>query len=83
MNIKPITVEDYKDYARRHGMQINVSDAELQEILDIGNKHEQEHIKARELMREAHRERMSRLMERITYPEPPKDLDEFFKRGEG
>lgn len=83
MEVKPITVEDYKDYAQRHGIQINVSDAELQEILDLGNKHEQEHIKARESMRERHRERMEKLMEKVTHPNPPKDLDEFFKRGEG
>ena len=66
MKLKPITLEDYKDYAKRHGMKITISDDELQKVLDAGNKLEQEHIKAREAMREAHRERMEKLMSKVS-----------------
>jgi len=66
MDVKPITLEDYKDYAKRHGMKITISDDELQKVLDAGNKIEQEHIKACEAMREAHRERMEKLMAKVS-----------------
>jgi len=66
MDVKPITLEDYKSYAKRHGIEIKISDDELQKVLDAGNRLEQEHIKAREAMKEAHRERMEKLMAKVS-----------------
>jgi hypothetical protein len=83
IELKPITVDDYKEYAQKHGITINVDDETLADILDRGNKLEQEHIKAREVMRENHRERMSKLMEKVSEPDPQRSLDELLPGGEG
>lgn len=64
MKVKPITLEDYKSYLDRKGITNNMSDQDLQKVLDLGNKKEQEFIEDRAARAEKHRAEMESLLEK-------------------
>ena len=76
MNIKPITIEDYKDFAKRHGITIRVNDEQLQDILDRGNRKCQENIDARERRAAEDRRNEAAIFAAASKPKTQVELDE-------
>jgi hypothetical protein len=61
MEVKPITLEEYKSYMNRKGIENTLSDEEIQDALDLGNKKEQDYINDRAARAEKHRSEMDKL----------------------
>ena len=76
MNIKPITIEDYKDFAKRHGIKIRVNDEQLQDILDRGNRKQQEYVEERERRAAEHRRDEAAIFAAASKPQTQVELDE-------
>jgi hypothetical protein len=61
IEIKPITLEQYKSFMRGKGVEPELSDEDLQMALDLGNKKEQDYINERAERAEKHRSEMRSL----------------------
>jgi ribulose bisphosphate carboxylase small subunit len=76
MNIKPITLEEYKDFAQRHGITIRVNDEQLQDILDRGNRKQQEYVDERERRAAEHDRQQAEILAVASKPKTQVELDE-------